>query len=413
MGGVRWLAIALGIAACGPETGSDDESGSSTGDVPVCAAAGDTAGLAWTIASGLDGSRRAVAVAPDGRGVFVGVVPSEGTDDDAVVELRGPDGGVSWSDAYRGGAGLDDAAIDVAVDAEGFVHVLVVETITQVIAETQATIDARLVVLRYGPAGERVWRWEREHAPVGTFGEYIPDGSLGIVDDRIALVELSWDEPIVRIELDRYGNVASETALAKSLDLGVRAHDIADDGEIVLGGEIEDNGEHQAWVARYGRDGALAWSDAFGTIDDRGIAVAAAPAGATWFAWSHRGEDGPMVSLRSYDADGQAQTTVPIDVSADGLALASACDGGVWLTGGVTREPLPDAAWDMRMTLWIARHADDGAMLWSIDEEMPAPYHYGSAHAIAASPDGRALVAGSWLDASGATYSPWLGGVEE
>ncbi len=416
MGGVRWLAIALGIAACGPETGSDDdgESGGSTsstsGDVPECEAAGDAAVVAWTIAGELDGSRRAVAIAPDGRGVFVGATRGDRTRDDAIVEVRGADGGLSWSDVYDGRAGLGDRAIDVAVDDQGFVHALVVETVAEVIAETQATLDARLVVLRYGPAGERVWRWEREHAPAMTFEQYVPDGSIAMVDGRVAVLELSWDEPITRIELDRFGNVDSETALAKTFDYGVRARDIADDGEVVLGGDIEDNGEHQAWVARYGRDGALVWSDAFGTIDDRGIAIAAAPAGETWFAWSHDG--GQDLTLQRYGANGDERSTTAIDVGADGLALASACDGGVWLTGGVSREPLPGAPWDQRMALWIARHTDEGTLVWSIEEEMPAPYTYGSGHAIAAAPDGRALVAGSYLDATGSTYAPWLGSIE-
>jgi hypothetical protein len=414
MGGVRWLAIALAIGACGPSSGSDDaDSGEeSTGDVPVCELATGAGTLAWTMEGELEGSRSAVAVADGERVAVVGAVRTQGTRDDAIVEVRDADGGVAWSDPYDGRAGLEDVAVDVAVDAEGFVHVLVVETITEVLAETQATLDARLVVLRYGPAGERVWRWEREHPPAMTFEQYYPEGSLAIVEGRIAILELSWDEPIVRVELDRFGNVVSETALEKTVDLGVRAREIADDGVVVLGGDIEDNGEHQAWVARYGRDGALVWSDAFGTIDDRGIAVAAAPQGKTWFAWSNREAAQPRVSLRSYDEEGSELSTTPLDVGADGLALASACDGGVWLTGGVTREPLPDAQWDQRMTLWIARHADDGAVAWSIEEEMPAPYDYGSGHAIAATPSGRAFLVGSYLDATGATYAPWLGRVD-
>jgi hypothetical protein len=359
----------------------------------------------------LGGSQRAVAETADGGMAMVGTVSADALRNDATLEVRDADGHPQWQDAYDGAAGLDDDAIDVAVDGEGFVHALVVETVTHVIAEDQGTIDARLVVLRYGPDGSRVWRWQREHPPVHAFGQYVPVGVLAIVEDRIAMLEL--DEPIVRVELDRFGNVVSENTLAKEVNLGLRAREIAEDGEVLLGGERGDNGEHRAWVARYGRDGAVIWSDAFGTIDDRGVAVAAGPESATYFLWTTRTPAEPEVTLRRYDASGGVEWTEPIGTWGDSIALAVDCDGSVMLTSGVLREPLRGAPWDQRMTLWIVRYGADGTRQWSIEEEMPAPYRYGSGHAIAATHDGGAFVLGSYLDQTGSSYAPWLGRVTQ
>jgi hypothetical protein len=346
----------------------------------------------------------------------VGRVEASATQTDAIVDVRDADGAIRWSDTYAGVHGLSDETLDVAVDDAGFVHVLVLEFITRVLAEQQATLDARLVVLRYASDGSHVWRWELEHPPVQPFEQYVPEGVIAIVDEDVVVLATAWGEPTLRLALDRFGNLVSEVEVALEGDLDVRSRDIASDGAIVFGGNIEHTGTHGAWVARFDREGAPLWSDSFGTLADRGLAAIAGFSGETYFAWVTTGLGGSLgapVSLRRYEPDGTAAWTEPLLTTANDAQLfgTMACDGTLLVTASHDVAPLPDAKWNNHRQLWIAGYGTDGSRLWLVEDEFPGPYLYGAGHAITGTHDGAALVLGSFLDESGSDYSPWLGRV--
>jgi hypothetical protein len=353
----------------------------------------------------LSGVGYAVAVTPTGDMVQAGADRQDPLA--AVVEVRDRAGAIVWSDQERGAANLGARALGVGVDAEGFVHVLLNETVTDVRGESSATHDARLVVLRYGPDGSHRWRWVREHPPVEPWGSYDVDGVLSVEGDVVHVVQMPLSEPMVHIRLDRFGNVIEESTLQIPPDLGYRSvASVADDRTYVAGDRDDGAGHHPVWVAALDEEGAVAWSHQFGTIDDQAVVVLGTADGGAYLVWRTRFPDRHEQSLRRYAPDGTELWTVSLPTSGAEAGVID-CEGAVLLTGGIEKPPTPDLEWDMRSDLWVGAYGDDGGELWTASVNFGPPYAYGSGSDVAVTTDGDVVVVGSHT--TDGDNAPWAG----
>ncbi|PCC72078.1 hypothetical protein SAMN02745121_01287 [Nannocystis exedens] len=391
----------------GAPTSTDGES--STGEpAPACEPGDLGDALEWSqSAAMLPGFLPALAAGPEDSVVLAGGT----TTDDAFVELRDAQGAKVWSDVYAGAHGHDDDLLDVAVDPEGFVHVLVREVILNVVAETMGTFDARLVVLRYAPDGAHVWRWERERAPVEPWGTYFPEGRLAADGESIVVVEWAHNQPVQHVRLDAFGNLQAEVPLATPDFLSYRVRfDVGADGSAVLADTLES--PERLWVGRFDAHGAPAWSVEFEGDELKPGSVFAVPGGAAYLTGSLDANPGLTFSLRKFAGDGAVEWSQPLPVeSTDDIRFGGAlrCDGALLLVGGTDKPPQPDNEWGQRRDLWVGLMGADGALLWSFEHEFGPPFSWGGGHTAAFTSSGAVVVSGSFLGEDGSSSRPWLG----
>ncbi|WAS95185.1 hypothetical protein [Nannocystis punicea] len=390
----------------GPPTSS---SGDPTGDepAPACTPGDEPGALEWSqSAAALPGFVPSLAAGPEDSVVLAGHAPGN----DAFVELRDAQGAKVWSDVYAGVHGLDDVALDVAVDSKGFVHVLVREVILHAVAEMMETFDARLVVLRYAPDGAHVWRWEHERAPVEPWGSYSPEGRLAAAGESIVVLEWAYNQPFQHVRLDAFGNVQAEVTLAVPDNSYRVRFDVGADGSVALADTLES--PERLWVGRFDAHGAPAWSVEFEGDELKPGSVFAAADGGAYLAGSLDANPGLSFSLRKFAGDGAVEWSQGLPVEgADDLRFGGAlrCDGALLLVGGTDKPPQPDNEWGQRRDLWAGLMGPDGALLWSFEHEFGPPFSWGDGNAAAFTSGGAAVVSGSFLGEDGANYQPWLG----
>lgn len=366
--------------------------------------------LQWArSAAELPGFMPGLAGARDGAAVVAGRT-AVGDDGDAFVELRDAEGAAVWSDSYAGANGLQDGAVDVAIDASGFVHVLVEETILAVEGEMMGTYDARLVVLRFAPDGAHVWRWELARPPAQPWTSYSPMGQLATDGATIFVLAGSYEEPFKHVRLDTAGNVLGEAILAPpdNADYKVR-HDLGADGSVVLAARTES--PEGLWIARFDDHGAPSWEHALEGDPTEPRAVLVGEAGAAYLLETPDAKPSPL-SLRKFAGDGAVAWTMPLpDASAESLRFGDGLrqDGALLLVGGVEKPPQPGNEWGQRKDLWVGLMAADGALLWSFEHEFGLPYSWGDANTAAFTSDGAVIVSGAFLGEDGGTQQPWLG----
>lgn len=335
---------------------------------------------------------------------------------DVVVELRDPAGTVQWSDVYAGSNALADLALDVAVDDLGDVYVLLRETISvEPSSPKMNRVDARLVVLHYDGAGERVWRWESERRTEGDV--YRPGGDIEVVGDRVVVLEDEIGPTRWLVELDSTGHLVSEVGLVIEDNPKIAARDVARSGQVAFIGMVGEPDAQVIRAVRFDRDGALKWSQTFGTNDDRASGIIAGPSGETYVAWSTAtpGVDATMY-LRRLDGYGGEAWTEPLLVThPDPQPLAGdvAEDGSVLVTTKYPIVPMPDALdRDFNQPLWVARYGAEGCRIWRLEHDFPQPYGNGEGHVIVDASGGSALVLASYVS-YGSAAAPWIGLVAE
>ena len=393
-----------------PTTGDDTEA-----PPPVCLP--DSPGgtfLNWKRSGDeLPGFIGAVASNAAADTIVVGTIKHPDAPGDSYLQLYDASGDPLWSDIYAGTHGLEDQALDVAVDGAGFINVLVKERVQEVVTWNFTSTDDRLVILRYAPDGRHMWRWEREREPVVPGGYYDPTGRLGIADDgRILLLESSYEEPTVLIALDSAGNLLTQSLLATPADVTADQRAIGPDGSVYLAGNIEDGiGGHPMWIARFAADGSLAWSETFGTPkQDAALALTAGRDGEVYLAHTAKMPGHTDYVLRRHDPDGALAWTAILPLTdtyaptVPGSGLH--CDGSPLLAGGIGRLQGPDDAWPGK-NLWAARYQADGAPTWTFEQVFDLPVIESEASRIAGAADGDVIVAGSYL--FGEVDVPWLG----
>jgi hypothetical protein len=353
---------------------------------------------------------RALAATPGGEVAAIGRTSLGGLWTDVLVQVYDATGAPRWSRTYSGTHEFDVWPHAVAVDGAGNVHVMVLETVSMIETESGGFVDLRMVVLRYTPDGELVWRWEHERPPVASGKSYFPQGALGIVGDRIVMIETEQNDVATRTELDAQGAVLGEVELAVPSG-EVLEFSIDPDGSLALAGDFEDEGTHGIWVGRYAADGSQAWIDKFGSLEFRTHMVLADQAGGVYFAWMETGVGPVEHRLRRYGPDGAPTWTqqLPMTAIESGVnAGVIRCDGALVLTGAIDRPVTPDLEWNQRQDLWLARFDADGAMVASVEHFFGPPFGFGEGEAIAATPDGELTIAGEFLHGTGDPV-PWFG----
>lgn len=394
------------------DPGGGDEPTTGTPPPAVCSAEGGLGQLLWSRERDeLPGFFPALAATPSGDTVAVGITGKDVFSSDALVQLYDPTGAPLWTRSYFGPKDLDERAIDVAVDAAGFIHVLVLETVLMIQEEMNGFVDVRMVVLRYAPDGELVWRWEHARPPIGPGESYYPQGAIGIAGERIVMIETEQDEVTTRTELDASGVVLGDVEVAVPASGEVLEFSIDPDGSLALAGDFEDDGAHGIWVGRYAADGSQAWIDKFGSLEFRARMVLADQVGGVYFAWMETGVGPVEHRLRRYGPDGTATWTQALPMTAiesgvnDGVVR---CDGALVLIGGIERPLTPDLEWDQRQDMWLSRFDVDGVAVSELEHFFGPPFGFGEGQAIAAAPDGELVIAGNFLSGTG-DPAPWFG----
>ncbi|MCY0987054.1 hypothetical protein OV203_18770 [Nannocystis sp. ILAH1] len=376
----------------------------STGDLPApTCEPGDGGGvLVWSQSEAqLPGFMPALAGGADDSVVLAGQT-GVGDDGDAFVELRDAQGATLWSDLYAGVNGLQDRAVDVAVDPAGFIHVLVAESILAVEGEQMGTYDGRLVVLRYAPDGAHVWRWEHERPPAAPWTSYSPGGKLAVDGQAIFVVEHAFDGPFEHVRLDAFGNVLGETTLAVPAWLHYNSrYDLGPDGSVVIAARVGD--PDRLWVGRFDDQGASSWSLDFEDEDSHPDSVLVGEDGAAYVLGSLNENPG-VLSVRKFSGDGSVAWTQPLpDASLQGIRFGGAIrpDGALLLLGGNKQS-------GQRMDLWAGMMAAEGALLWTFEHEFGPPHSWGDGNTAAFTSSGAVVVSGSF-DGEGGKSQPWLG----
>ncbi|HRI11234.1 MAG TPA: hypothetical protein PKW35_25625, partial [Nannocystaceae bacterium] len=385
------------------DTQADTDTSTTDTDGPLLCEAGQGGGpggaSTWALAGDeLPAIASAVAVDPSDRIVLAGTVAPPGEDRDVRIEVRAADGASTWLRSYAGEKGLDDQALDVAVDSAGNVLVLVRETIVSIVGEMTETHDARLVVLRLDPDGAQIWRWEQEHPAVAMGSVYEPAGALAIVGDAPRVLVRAHDEPTLVIGLDDLGDAVSSVALAAPAGLDVERQAIAADGSVFIAGDLEFGlSEHDLWIGRFAEDGVLLWSDQFGGLDDSPTALIPDGEGGVLLAWSTSLPGGIENHLRRHDAAGVTLWSESVPLSGLDAGIADGvirCDGVLLLTGASEKEPAPASTWGFRRELWVAAYALDGTALWSTFHAFGEVESAGEGQGVAALASGDAVVTG-------------------
>jgi hypothetical protein len=397
--------------ASASSSGGSSEGDEPTGGVALCA--DSEAPSEWAQTRGpadVPALFRELATGPNGEIVAVGV---DGDDTDVFVKMFDPAGALLWTQTYGGVHGLFDWAIGVAVDDAGFVHVALTETVFEgKVGEVYVSVDARIVVLRYAPDGTLAWRWEHERPPAGMNESYYPDGAIGLVGDRLVILEHSPDDPVFRIELDAQGSALDEVELAMPAGMTDERLAMGADGSAYVAGKLADT----QWIGGFRPDGELEWSDQFGGADDVSKLLLADGAGGVYFSWSTGAVESAEHQLRRYGPAGAALWTVTLPMTHPEASGATAgvirCDGSLMLSGSRDMPSGPDIMGFGRRDLWIAHYTADGAALWTFEHEFGPPFSSGAGSAITATLEGAPVVAGHFVgeEGIGVPWFEWLGG---
>lgn len=391
---------------------SSENSGTSeTTDTPPSPACGpsDLPGgtLRWSIQDDeLPQVINHLVVAPGGDIVVIGREFDSNEQADADIFVYDAAGQLRWTDRYSGEHGLGDYATGLAIDAAGFIHVLVREQIRHDL-EPVETEDTRLVVLRYTPDGVREWRWEREHPPVAEGEHFNPHALFGEADGDLFLLEGVPTASMPRlVRLDTQANVLADTALALPQLFS-------------YGGSIGPHGLHIAgtfeggntWLARFGLDGAPTWDTTIVT-DGFPYVLRVGPDATLHLAFNPPGEpDQPTYEVRRFSPNGAPLSVETFDYGpAPGNVATGAlhCDGTLLLAGSIATPPTPDDQVVDRKDAWLTRHTMGGAQQWTTSRAFGPPVSVAEAWRMASTPDGDILVVVSYRTIS-SNYSYWLG----
>lgn len=352
---------------------------------PSCDVEGQGGHLGWSLLQdALPGEIMALAATPDGHVVVTGTALDHHAD--AYVQVRDRTGALIWSDLYVGTHGLDDIPLDVTVDDEGFIHVLVLETIAEIFTGDYVESTERLVVLRYAPDGTHVWRLERPSvgpdSPTGAYGSLASFANTTILIEGIGNGSSSFREQL--LTLDRLGNIQS-TAL---FDLpGYGRHAIGADGSHCFAGESHSGGEG-VFVRCYTADGVMRWSR-FEWSTDRVVAFVMGRAGEVYLGRLNYAS-GTFRLLR-YDRDGVLawyRSLPSFGPGASDFDVAVRCDGSLLLIGSMDEKTSNGST----VQPWVARYDTQGDLLWSFQHEFGPPDHIAYGHRIIGTPSGDAVI---------------------
>jgi hypothetical protein len=408
----RWAVSLACVIACGgrvaatpSDTSSGDTSSStdeSTGEPDVCT---PVVGAAIDAEHrrddpGMPGAGDAVEVAAGPSGAIVAAMTDgDEDDDDVLVTGFGASDNVQWSTRYEGMAGLQDAALDVVVDRDGYVYALVREQISELVSEGFGNRNRwALVVLAIGPGGEHRWRYQRSNDPAGD--EDLRSAALVVDGDgRLVLVDADANGAdtgaLAFTALDRHGNTllhvepGTNPSGAPSVELAAAA-----DGDVV----VAVGAYAERWIARLAADGAILWEHG-DEVDDEYVSAIAVDhddvawtllstgdveAGTAGFALHRHDRDGVALPVLDHAFEGGSGYAGGLVIDCDGKAIVAAETGFA-----------PDRRAE------IIAVTGDGAVAWSTELESSRPL---APRSLTALGDGGLVIGG--LD--GENLGPWV-----
>ncbi len=227
----------------------------------------------------------AIAPTDDGGVVVAGNITDSAGDDLAAIRRYDALADFVWEISFDGGAGGDNSAKDVTVDADGFIYA------TGFVSQT----------------GEGINIW---------VGKYDADG------------DEEWFDTVS----------GSENSFDAGLGIAVD-----DDGNVYVAGYVTETGEDaNAWVRKYDADGIKVWTDSYNNddhdLDDEAHGIAVDAEGNIYVTGMTSIDISDAdIWTRKLDADGDEQWTVTEAGSADstdrGKAVAVGPDGAVYVVG--------------------------------------------------------------------------------
>jgi hypothetical protein len=329
-----------------------------SGELPRCRAETGSCGPdEWGIQFQRIGVR-AIAVGPGG-GVFVA-----GTDGSAgLLRKHDSNGAALWTTR------LDEAFSGVnsaARDNNGDVVVVATESLTLNVDIPGSPTNSLLARKYSGETGTEQWRYA------------YPDpnySSLVTLDSYDTVLITSFNYPPAFIRLSDTGSVLSRVEV-EGLGDSLEPASISTDGAgnlVLAGGRYDPNdGETQAYVAKFAQDGTELWVRIFGTEQtDRAYSVALDDTGGIYVAGTTSGVlAGPATSsianafLRKYDSSGTVVWTQQFNETSTPEQYSVAVDGSgnVYLAGQTARA-LPGQTALGGLDLFVMKFSGDGSLL--------------------------------------------------
>lgn len=387
---------AAGSTTDAPTTGGSDYVPGDPWPVPPsCDVDGQGGQVAWSLLQdGLSGEIADIGATPDGAIVVAGMI--RGNHTDAYVQVRERTGALVWSDQYAGAHGLNDDPMDVAVDSEGFIHVLVREAVSEIHDGDWVDVTEKLVVLRYAPDGTHVWRLERP--PVGPV--YSAWGSITSFADKTVLLEArgdgSSDFSYGLMSLDRLGNIRS-TIVFENPGWGFHAVDA--DGSHCFAGE-RSLPSNAVFVRCFTPDGDLRWNRIEpGT--DQVDAIVIGRAHEVYVARYNYASETHRLLRYGPDGDLEWHRSLPQFTPLASVDVVMRCDGSLLVVGSMSDHEV--------IMPWVARYDTQGHQLWSFQHDFEPPEHVAFGARIVATPTGDAAIVADYVVEDGnKTYSSTL-----
>jgi outer membrane protein assembly factor BamB len=343
-------------------------------------------------------------VAVDGTGAAVVAVTDETEDDaDVTVSRLEPDGSLAWTLRFEGGAGLDDAAQDIAIAGDGSIYVAVSEQMRELVSEgfgNQA--ERNVVVLAIEADGARRWRWERE-VPPPMYSDNARQAAVAtFADGHVVVLDVDGTSEFVGppsfVELDRWGNEIVRGELEAILDETRRLEvEIGPSDDVYVAASIFAD----SWIARLSRNGAIVW-ETHSEADVLATSIAAGEADEAYVLFANgdaeAGDAG--LELRRYDAAGPIAWTFAMPWSSgDGYpaGVIVDCDGSPIVAGEISAVPMRSA--------WIGAITTEGDLAWSSTLGADRPI---APRSLARGADGTLVVGGL----QGSELGPWVARLE-
>jgi hypothetical protein len=389
-----------------------------------------------------DGDGPSVAIDPAGDVITAGVAVKVGRDAVFVTKHARATGIELWSAGVEiGEADVDAVQLEtpvLATDAGSDVYVAGIfqssETgtnpgsIAAFGSDLPATQDAALYVAKLDPSGALLWLRE-----VQTYQQALPGEQLGVsgiaaTPDGGVVLALAYagqfqaaDGTILAAtgvdalveQLDASGSAVWTRAFAGPGTQYATGVAVAGNGDIVVGGELSGSATfgsgspvaapsgEDAWLARLGADGALAWQQALGSDAAPVVSgpIALGADGHIVTGYATFGVDGrtQFPVLAQYDGDGEDMwRTAPVPAVPGGgtpLQAAVRADGTVVTLGTIEDHAIDLGTGPVAGTSYLAAYDPTGA-----SGTLPAAVGYGGAlTGLAVGADGAVVFAGKTL----------------
>jgi uncharacterized delta-60 repeat protein len=408
----RWAApaLTLSLLALCPSAASAQVSSRATLNPPALPGARTLWAARYDASRGDNEWARALATGPGGRTLVTGYAKTGFSARGMLTISYDEAGEIEWTDSYNGPSDFDHG-YDVLLDSAGNAYVL-----GEGYDDTSGQLHVEIVLIKYSPAGERLW--VRRYGTAGANDQ--PSAAILDSAGNIVIAGASWIDAgdghfdALLLKYDADGNLLWERT--HDQQPGSNRWDVhyalaagPDDSIAAVGWHDQFGNNWSAWlITRYDADGNFLWSESLGGIYtnvDEAWDVVVDPDTGDIYVSGDLGQ--PYVStdmgLAKYSADGVfawQRTYGGTSERGDyGRNVALDADGNVILAGTLWNENQPFE----EGTMTAVKHAPNGSVLWRRD--FVGEYYFAVTEALAVDERGGVYVAGyaAPVDANG-TY---------